>query len=871
MAAAQSGMSQARRHEWRPWLKWILICVVALWLVDIGISLLLQHTRLQQVLTSRLEAAFGRPVEVGSYQFSLWGGPTLEAQSVIVAEDARFGNEYFLRAESLTVRFRLRSLLRGHLELGTLSLTRPSLNLVRNAYGDWNLSEWLPRPAGSPAPANAAFGPARPNSSELRFRKVEVQGGRINFKNGDEKIPFAFTNVQGSLETESPGRWRFDIDATPSRAAVVIQQAGTLHLTGHVGGTSSRLRPATLEFSWQDTSITDVLRLARTFDYGVHGGLAIFLTARTDGEGWLLNGRAALQQLHRWDLPIRADNPSLNFIAQGNLDLAGSRLELTRATIEAPHSNAHATGVLDWNHTGRSSARGTPGTQLQIDSPGIALSDVLAALRAFHPDVAEDLSLRGSADFTMALRGWPPSPDHGTVSVNGATLDGKELRVPVRLGPAVVRFDAAGINLAPTSLSFGSEDAAFRLDSTVKLGAATTSSARVVGNTVQARDILSTAKSLGWDISRGWDFGGPVRCDLRWAGAAYPWQVQPVGTLDWGGEAGGGSLRAPFLNQPLEQIKAHTEFKPGVRYVMLSSAQAFGAHWTGTFDRRNPTAEWQFALAADRLSGAELDLWLNPRWRQSFLDRMLPFLNARAGSSSSTAPEALRASGKLSLGELSLAPFNARNLSGDLTLEGRRIEFENVKGEFYGGKISGALDAGLVAPPAYHLGFEFASVDLNAFTAASPNLTGLFAGSASGEISFHARGASRADLIASLECQGSARVAGAELRKMNLTDSLREAAPRAGTSAYREASATFSCANRKILFRELALTGAAAAAADISGAGSVDFGRNLDLRLQTTPAAKSSGSGGGGQAFHIGGSLAAPQIARVAAKGSAAH
>ncbi len=340
-----------------------------------GISLLLQHTPLRQKLTSRLEAAFGRPVEVGSYDFSLWGGPTLEAQSVTVAEDPRFGHEYFLRAESLTVRFRWQSLLRGHLELGTLSLTRPSLNLVRNSYGDWNLSEWLPRPAETPR-LNAPIGPARPMTSVLRFGKVEVQGGRINFKNGDEKIAFALTNLKGALETESPGRWRIDLDAQPSRAAVILQHAGTLHLAGHVGGTSSRLRPAQLELSWQDASITDVLRLARTFDYGVHGTVAVSLTAHTDGDAWLLEGRAELRQLHRWDLALRADNPSLNLIAQGKLDLPGSRLELTQATLEAPLSNALASGVLDWNHFGKALTRDSSGTLLQVTAPGIELSDV---------------------------------------------------------------------------------------------------------------------------------------------------------------------------------------------------------------------------------------------------------------------------------------------------------------------------------------------------------------------------------------------------------------------------------------------------------------------------------------------------------------
>ena len=96
--------------------------------------------------SGRLELAFGRPVEVASYNFTLLDGPTLRAQSVTFGEDPRFGHEYFLRAESLTVRLRWQGLLLGRLQLGTVSLEHPSLNLVRNSDGDWNLAEWLPRP-----------------------------------------------------------------------------------------------------------------------------------------------------------------------------------------------------------------------------------------------------------------------------------------------------------------------------------------------------------------------------------------------------------------------------------------------------------------------------------------------------------------------------------------------------------------------------------------------------------------------------------------------------------------------------------------------------------------------------------------------------
>ena len=874
-------VSAARgRRKPRRWAKWILLSLFSLWLLDMGISLLLQHTRLRQRLTSRLEDAFGRPVEVGNYDFSLWGGPTLEAQSVTVAEDPRFGNEYFLRAESLAVRFRWQSLLHGRLELGTLSLTRPSLNMVRNSYGAWNLNEWLPKPAGTPS-RNIPIGPARPAASVLRFRRVEVDGGRINFKNGDEKIAFALMNVKGALETESPGRWRIDLDATPSRAAVILQQVGTLHLAGHLGGTSSRLKPAQLELSWKDASITDVLRLARTYDYGVHGTLAASVSAQTDGDAWLLDGRAALQQLHRWDLPLRADNPSVNLIAKGKLDLPGSHLELTEATLEAPHSNAHATGVLDWNSPARSVAPIKTASRLEVTGAQIGLADVLAWIRAFHSNVTEDVALGGSAELNMTLRGWPPHLDRAALVITGAELNGKELRIPARMPSATVRFENNVLTGSTAQLSFGAAEPAFRIESSARMGPAPLSSMRLSGGVSQARDIFSTAKALGWDISPGWDFGGLLRCDLHWGNAAsyWPWQVQPAGTLDWGGESDAGSLRAPFLNQPLEQIKAHAEFKAGARHIVLSSAHAFGAQWSGTFDRRLPGDEWQFTLAADRLSSADLDLWLNPRWRESFLDRMLPFLSPRAASGDAApdgaTPDALRAKGRLSIGELSLEPFYADHLNGDLTIEGRRVEFENVRGALYGGSISGSLDAGLVSPPAYHLAFQFASVDLKAFTSAAPNLAGLFAGLASGEISFHARGDSRADLLTSLECQGSARLTSAELRTLDLAESLREAAPQNGSSAFQEASAAFSCGNRKLQFKNLTLSGTSS---DFAAAGSVGFSRNLDLRLQMLPpgeaaphVTKTSVASVAAPTFHIGGSLAAPQIARVAEKAVAPH
>jgi hypothetical protein len=860
---------QARPGVWARLLRRVLFLLVLLWITSEAVSATMQYTGLRRVLTARIEAAFGRPVDVGSYHFSLWNGPALEASSVIVGEDPRFGHEYFLRAESMTVRLRWASLLRGRIELGTLSLTRPSLNLVRNAAGDWNLGEWLPQPTGSPA-FRVPVGPSLP-TSPVRFRRIDVEGGRINFKNGDEKLPLAFVGVKGTVETDRPGRWTMNLDATPWRAAVVVQQAGTIHLSGDFGGTSSRLRPAALDISWTDASISDVLRLAGGNDAGIRGALAVAVSARTreQDDGWAIHGRAELQQVHRWDLALRPDTPSVNLIAQTNWHPTAPDIEFTDVALEAPHSSAHASGRIRWNLAGSVSGEKSPAVQFAVFSH-LDASDLLPWLRAFRPGVGESISVRGHADVHANVVGWPIHVVDGAVSSAGLDFSGAETGTPVHLGPVQVVSDHEQISFLPMSLSWraasGLSDAEFRLDGAGKPPQGANPGWHISGSTSQARDLIAAAAAFGWNLSRGWELAGPFACDLRWQAAPYPWVGgvnQPVGWVEFGGAgasavpgAAGDTLRAPFLNRPIEQVKARAEWKVNSRHIALASAQAFGARWSGTFDRPELSGEWLFAISADHLTAGDLDRWLNPAWRQSFLDRMLPFLSPRAQTSA--APEYLRASGRLALDQFTLLPLVVRRLQGDLKIDGRHIVLTDATGQFYGGQVSGLLDAELSAAPVYHADLDFSRIDISALAAATPALDGIGAESAAGQVSFVARGANRADLVASLTCQGSVRATGPELLNFDLEESLAGKSDGARSTRFPSGSATFSCGQRVIDIQTLSLvTGADTAA---SGSGSIDFSRNLDLRMRVGPALPSS-DGRAVTSFRLTGTLAAPKVA----------
>src|SRR5579864_2388499 len=90
----------------RKWLRRILILAIVLFAASIGLSRALRSNAARRYLLAHLESSFGRPVEVGRFDFSLLDGARLEANSITIAEDSHFGNEYFLRAETLTAGIR---------------------------------------------------------------------------------------------------------------------------------------------------------------------------------------------------------------------------------------------------------------------------------------------------------------------------------------------------------------------------------------------------------------------------------------------------------------------------------------------------------------------------------------------------------------------------------------------------------------------------------------------------------------------------------------------------------------------------------------------------------------------------------------------
>ena len=129
---------------------------------------------------------------------------------------------------------RVSSLLRGHLEISRLSLSEPSLNLVRNPEGRWNLEGMLERAARTPvAPTSKTRSEVRPG-----FPYIEADHGRINFKSGPEP------NLTASPKPISPvqdweNAWGVRLKAQPMRTDFNLSDTGLLEVERCLGNAPS--------------------------------------------------------------------------------------------------------------------------------------------------------------------------------------------------------------------------------------------------------------------------------------------------------------------------------------------------------------------------------------------------------------------------------------------------------------------------------------------------------------------------------------------------------------------------------------------------------------------------------------------------------
>jgi len=867
-------MLPPKRILWR-----LAFPVIFILLASWSFSLALGGGWLSRSLSSRLAASFGRPVEVAHFGFTLVGGPQFEADSVTVAEDPRFGQEYFLRAERLTARLRWAALLHGRMEFDRLSLSRPSLNLVRSTNGQWNVETWLP-PANVPTPLQ----PQRPSADlPAQASRIDIQAGRINFKKGPEKLPFALVDVTGTLSLQDAGRWSLDLQAHPMRAPILLQTSGMLRLQGTIGGTSARLQPADLKLSWQGASLADAARLAAGTDYGLRGLLDADFTARVGrpddggfGGLWKIDGGLHVQAIHGWNLAARADNPALNVKLEAVWRPVVPQLTIEHWLAETPHSALGGEASVEWSNGFY--------PRVLLLGARIGFPDLVNWSHAFFAGEPEDLDIAGRASVSAELAGWPlhiesVSMDSGGASIrsNGAALP------PIRIGSVQVSWARSSLVLAPVAVRFSSPpstraprvlkpetlpDGLFHIEGAlgpIRAGDSLRDwpyKLAISGQTPRLQDLRAVMAALGRQFGTSWSVEGPASLQLVCTGALRRGGSAVHGQLDLRNLR----LASSALNAPILVSAATVEFAPGERKIQIAGAKALGGFWKGSLERSAPNADWKFDLSSDRVDVEEFGRTLGQS--PGLLSRILPFAAPLAGSSglSSQAEAAIawvNAQGRVHIDELVLAAVRLDGLDAAAGLHRGVMTLSHAQAQLYGGRLNGEFSAEFGNELSYSFRGQLDRTDLSALAGLSSARNG-FGGIASGEVELSARGLGRPALLASLEAEGFLQVQDASLDLLDLPLQPADAGFRDLVgNRFRSSSISFRVENGRIRLDPWLLS---SRQRRLEITGEVDFSRRLNLQVRSMPSSQSPTSASespvGDDLWVIGGTLDAPQLVR---------
>jgi len=675
--------------------------LLGLFLVRPGVN------RLRAEIVRSISFALARPVEVSWVRLRLFPRLGFDLENFVVHDDPAFSNEPLLRAQDVNAVLRVRSLFRGRIEIARLSLTEPSLNLVRDPLGRWNLAELLERASRTAvAPTSKAGSEKRPG-----FPYIEGDSGRINLKLGAEKTPYALTDADFALWQDSENAWGMRLKAAPMRTDLNLTDTGTLRVEGSwLRAASLRDTPLHFTFRWQRGQMGQVTKLIYGVDRGWRGTVTISA---------LLTGTAG-------DLTVQTtgsvdDFRRYNVLGGGALALAG---ECSAHVNSADHIISRllcaalvADGVVKLQGS-IANFDERPGYDLGF-SADVPMQSLVSLLRHSRPGVPDDLTASGRLNTVLQFVRPPnagPALAEGGGQATDFRLSSKTADVDLPFGNVPLTVGAA----APSSTNSLPKKTPPK-DPSPKLEEARLNIGPVavaLGET-QTAYVRGTLWPGGYDASLQGDAELPkLLRALRVVGIPAP-QVRTEGTakmdLQMAGEWSGtrprsfgkmqiDSVRAqpPGLNQTVSIGAADLSFAPDRLDVQNLCASAGGASLRGmlSLPRHCETGNCPvtFDLRADRIALDDLNALLNPAPKQPWYQ----FLSS--GSPGNPYLLSLYAAGRISAKQFVDRKFTATHVTANAELRNGKLRLSDVRAEVWGGTHVGEWDADFTAKPPQYTG-----------------------------------------------------------------------------------------------------------------------------------------------------------------------
>ena len=543
---------------------WIILASVAALLLGAFFALpwLVNADSFRPLLKAELEKSLKRPVELGKLKLSVFP-LAIEASDVSIGEDPAFGKDRpFAKAEKLAVRVDLFGLLKQQVNIESLRITNPLVELIRDRQGHWN-TDSLTSSDGS--------------SSTLKLAELRIDNGRVAVRTPTQ--PRAeYQNIDVLLRDYAAGSGKSPLTVT---ARMPGNNSGSLGFEGTIAG--SELAGEVTIKGCSLPALEAALGRPNSKSEGRLSGKAKISSA---AKAWSAAGSLDLQSKTH-------GNVTATFKTDAKNDLV--RIEQLNAKL----------GQLQLNLSGT-----VEGDQLalKLNAADAPITELAKLASGFGIAFAPGMDVKGSLGADLAIGGTTASPVFtGQVRVKKLEMRGGELKQPVHTASLVVNLTPDQLRAEPFEVQTGNTrlSGAFAVanysSARPQLDASVTVPKSSLG------DLVDIAQAYGVAAARGMKATGTAALEAKVFGSlakGAPLQYRGTGSLE------DATINSPQLTKPVTVRHAKLRFEGDAAGVEEMDATIGQTTLTGRIATHGDSLD--FALAADKLDVDELRTLIAP-------------------------------------------------------------------------------------------------------------------------------------------------------------------------------------------------------------------------------------------------------------------
>ncbi|HET6936269.1 MAG TPA: AsmA family protein, partial [Candidatus Angelobacter sp.] len=422
----------------------ILIIIVLLIAAALIIPRVIDINQYHAQIQSELQKRLGRPVTLGEMRLSLFP-PSFQVQNATIGEDPRFNTgRAFATADKLAVSVKFWPLLRKQLEVKSLELDRPHIELVRDPQGVWNFATLGQEPKPTPSAEAAKKAPAPAPQT-----KTQPQTGQPAPQQPAEKTPagqlslanLTINDGQVAITDQQKHQSRavydhIDLkvnDFSPDSQFSILAAA---HLPGQgkqsisLDGKGGPIKQADLLSTPFDGSLKlDQVAISSAQKF-LNSQALSGMEAELSGNATVKNSGGKLTSAGK----INATNTKIKNVDVGypialnydvTDDLTNDMIQIRKGDIQLGATPLTVTGTLN--------SKPTPSQiDLKMTAKDASIQDAARLASAFGVAFGQGMNVRGQVNADIQAKGASDKPAlNGQLTARNLEISGKELPQPV--------------------------------------------------------------------------------------------------------------------------------------------------------------------------------------------------------------------------------------------------------------------------------------------------------------------------------------------------------------------------------------------------------------------------------------------------------